>query len=468
MVRNTASLPLLLLFTILAFSTLLTRSHALRLHGTTVAPSSTFQYLEKFVFDTTGGNFTASTASTLPTSTPSNQRVLIYPDTVWAAVLSSDNCTERVELGKGAAVGVPLHVQVTGHRPHWWYVAVVDCDYGNSTGLGLQYDFHFTAGGGTWVNEVSYDQQHIAEISLTYFLFFLLLVPLFVASALKARSTYTQVPHILLTAIAATLSLAYLLYAVEYLALVRTGDQHVSLSSAAYFFQQLAATMLIFSILSTSAGYPLTRPMIAHFPAILATALAVFGLYVASYVVRQYTQPAWSSQYVFNNSAGYALAILYGLLVPVSFALLRSTQRLPNPSAAHHAYFYSSYALFASSYLLSVPFITLGTSLADTWWVAKAELAATGCVLCLAVFGQWVFFQPFTAVVRQRRFKTLDEAEQAEVSKVAVLDAGEAGTQGESDAVAAEGALEGEADSGDVEMSVHHISVSGSGSVVPV
>lgn len=461
MSRSTA---FLLLLCVLAVSLLASPACALRQSGS-VSASSTFQYVSKFVFAQHEANFTSASTSTLPQGAPSSQHIILYPDTLWSTVLASTNCSEQLSLGKGGAVGVPLHVEVLGQRPHWWYVALLDCEHGNSTGLGMQYAFHFTNGGGLWTDEVSYNEQHVAETSLAFFLFFLLLTPLFAASAVRARSTHTRVPHLLLTAIAACLCLAYLLYAVEYLTLVRSGEQYVSLSSAAYFFQQFAASMLVFSILSTCAGYPLSRPSIAYLPVVLGTACLVFGLYVASYVVRQFTQPVWSTQYVFDNPAGYTLAILYGLLVPACFALLRSTRRLPNPAAAYSSYFHATYLLFALCYLLSFPFITLGTSLADSWWVAKAELAATGAVLCLAVLGQWVFFQPFHTAPRTRRFKTLDEPEE-EVSKVAVI--GEPSVlagqeEGEQGGAAAEG---GEAESGDVELSVHRASVSGS--VVPV
>ena len=454
------SSPLLLLC-LLAVSFLPSPTLSLRQHGH-VQSYSTFHYLTKFVYVSSGGNFTAQTVSTLPPHSPSEQRVLLYPDTLWHDVLASTNCSEQVALGRGAAVGTALDMEVIGHRPHWWYVALVDCQYGNVTGMAMEYTFHFTNGGGTWDNEVSYNEQHIAEISIAYFLFFLLLVPLFVVSALKARSSHAHVPHVLLAIIAASLSLAYLLYAAEFLTLIHTGNQHGLLSSAAYFFQQFAASLLVFCILTTSAGYPLTRPMLAHFPAIFATTFVVFGLYVASFVVQKYTQSAWSSKYVFDNPAGYALAIVYGWLVLVSFALLRSTKRLPNPAASHRTHFYATYFCFLTVYLLSFPFITLGTSLANSWWVAKAELAATGCVLCLAVFGQWVFFQPFTLQTRERRFKTLDEPhaskrvqaadDESEPSVVAVIGDG---------VYAADSAA---AESGDVELSVQH----GSGSVVPV
>ena len=147
-----------------------------------------------------------------------------------------------------------------------------------------------------------------------------------------------------------------------------------------------------------------------------------------------------------------------------SFALLRSTRRLPNPAANHHTHFYLSYAAFAFVYLLTFPFITLGTSLANTWWVAKAELAATGCVLCLAVFGQWVFFQPFTLATRERRFKTLDEPSVAAKR----YEAGEPSTFAMEDAGAAEAGevADSAVESGDVEMSEQRVSASGS--VVPV
>ena len=447
---------LVVLLCLLAVCLLPSPALSLRLSGR-IETYQTFHYLTKFVFAPSGGNFSLLSASTLPSDLPSNQRLLIYPDTEWSEVVASTNCSEQAALGRGADVGTPLHTGVWGKRPHWWYVALVDCEWGNSTGLGMEYDFHLTAGGGQWVNEVSYNQQHMAETSLAYFLFFLLLVPLFIASAVKARSTYTQMPHIILAVIASSLCLAYLLYASEYLTLIRTGYQHGLMSSAAYFFQQFAASLLVFSILATSAGYPLTRPMIAHFPLVFGTTFVVFGLYVASFVVQKYTQPAWSSKYVFDNAAGYTLAIVYGVLVLMSLALLRSTRRLPNPSASHHTHFYLLYAAFSSVYLLTFPFITLGTSLANTWWVAKAELAATGCVLCLTVFGQWVFFQPFSVERRERRFKTLDEpsvASKRQHASEPSMYAAQA--EGASDAV----------ESGDVELSEQP--ASGGGSVVPV
>ena len=440
------------LLCLLALSTAPLPALSLRLHGT-VSSHSTFHYLAQFVFESTGGNFSSHSASTLPASTPSNQHILLYPDTLWPKVIFSTNCSEQAHLGVGGAVGTALEVEVNGHRPHWWYVALVDCEHGGVSGMEMEYSFHLTNGGGQWQKEVSYNQQHMAETSLAYFLVFLLLVPLLVVSAVKARSTYTQVPHILLTAIAASLSLAYLLYASEYLTLIRTGSQYVGLSSAAYFFQQFAATLLVFNILITCAGYPLTRPLIAHLAPIAAATFLVFGLYVASYVVAEYTQAAWSTKYVFDNPAGYALSIVYGLLPLACFALIRSTRRLPNPSATHNAYFYASYLAFASLYLLSVPFITLGTSLANSWWVAKAELAATGCVLCLTVFGQWLFFQPFTLQTRERRFKTLDEPSVA----------GSKRFEQSTFAMQAE-AGEGEASSGDVELSEQ----GSSGGVVPI
>ena len=419
-----------------------------------VISSSTFVYLAKFAYAESGGNFSALTASLAGPSAASSPLLLLYPDVdgLWSSASSSDTtCEQKAALSMSrqdsAPIGEFLDVGVWGHRPHWWYIAVSDCN--SSSGLAVSYDFTFSNGGGAWVSPVSYNEQHIAETSLTFLLYYLLMLAVVIAAISKASTAAASTPRpqlVLLAGAVCLVLLSCLLTFAEFATLIHTNTQRVALWSAAYFFLHAAHCVLIVSILLTCFGFPtLTRHLRPLPVALIAAQTAAFAaLYITAFCVQQ-AQPAWSTQFVFNNGAGYALALLYAVvLLPLCLLLLyrNGQSRL--------------YSAYVTLYFLSFPFIVLGASLADSWWVAKAEYAASGCVLVLALTAQLAFYQPFynKETAGKQSFSTLHE-ESVRKHSSSVL--------GTSSAVGADGA---------VELSVseaHVVTTSDSdGAVVPV
>ena len=367
----TLSLLLLLLLS------LLPSSLSLRSVGTYIDPSATFVYLTKFSFTMHSGNLTTHTASLLPANV-SSQALLLYPDTphLWSTVMSSStSCGDKLSLGQGEWVYQgDLDVAILGQRPHYWLIAALNCGPG---GIALSYDLHMTNGGDAWTREVSYDQWGIAQTAIAYFLIYLLALPLAAYLTHRHKSTLLSTPFAILTITIALLLLACLLTLAEYGHLMATGYQRTSLGDASYWFTAFASLLLIPSVFVTATGYPATRPGRPFAPALSVLISVFFILYIASFVVHQ-NEAAWRLNYQYDNAPGYLLAILYGLS-PLPLALIaRRSGRY-------------RYAVGGAVYLAAFPFIVLGASLAEPYWVAKAAWAAQGAVLVVAVLGQLAY-----------------------------------------------------------------------------
>ena len=388
-------LPSLLPLLLLLLLTSLPSTTPLRLTGTIINPTSSFEVLGTFSYTEHGGNFTSHSSSLLPPS--SSQALLLYPDTsnLWSLATSpSTPCADKLSAGQGEYLYQgDMDLSPYGQRPHYWLLAVVNCAQGDGAGIGLTYDVHLINPGGVWKREVSYDQQGIAETALAYLVVYLLVLPYLAATLRRSFHTRPSPAFLLLVPTTVLLIVASALTLAAYTHLMDTGYPRPHLVDGAYWAQSLASLALIASVILTvftpspssspsSPSSSSSRVALAFLlPLLLLTFLA---FYITTYILH-HRQAAWSTTYQYNNVGGWVLSIVYAVTaLAVTVAGWRAS------GGGKGRWGGVGVSVWGGLYLLAFPAIVLAASLAGPWWVAKAAYAAQGAVLVVVVVGQAV------------------------------------------------------------------------------
>ena len=394
--------PLVLL--VFFLSSLLPSSFSLRVIGN-VQTSDSFYYIGKFAFASHGGNVSSVTVNNRGSGSGS-QYIVLYPDTKgsWDSIYDSEylNCQQKVSLGQKIDVGLNFDIGVYGNRPHFWYAVLAHCDKNltdNYSGIHVDYNIHFTNGGSVWANEVSWDKQNIAEMSIAFILFYLITLPFILHACVKTRHT-GEYRMFLSLGFVIGCQIIYQIFTLAYHAQgMNTGTYNEQIEQTAWWFNTIAVIGLLTLITMSAAGWPAAAansPMPAKIS--IGFIFLYLSLYIASFAVNVEFGVSDPSRtvYEFNHWPGYLLCVARVLQVLVILGFVNSTiARNPESKTI-----YIRFAVFASIWLCSFPLITLAASITESWWRAKAVFGLSNIVMAVAIAAQYFIFHPYQTTTR--------------------------------------------------------------------
>jgi len=438
---------------------------SLRFQGV-VTTSSDYTYIGKFAYGQSGGVFSARTEVFDPVTGMVNNNVTLYgqklalfPDVAgqWDTIEDDQDlsCDQKVKLAgktvynvgytnQPALNGLSTHemkLNVSGRRPHFWYVVLVNCQsdasisvnstmassIDPSTGLpvvvSVSYTFDLTNGGNMWTNELSWDQQHIAEIAITFLIIYALVFAVVIISLIRSSQSMKSTNQMMFSFIAFIVfcQIMHQILTISYqMEMIHSETIKLSVNQASWWFDTFSQLGLLFSVLILATNNYAIDGMIHR------TTMMSFGMimcvyllgYIASFVVNVEFEKDHPSltEWMFNNWGGYLLCAWR--IVNIGVIVHYIVQSINNQSFAGamqpSTRSLLSYGIFVSAWLASFPIITLIASMTSSHWRAKFFYGVNSVVCLSMIICQVSMTMRNVYVMKSSAFKTMDESSKVE------------------------------------------------------
>jgi len=432
--RSFSSILSLLFLLSLSSCSLFIPTLSLRLSGELFSPSP-FVYLGKFAYVASGGNLSVTTVPLLSPTSNSTSYLFMFADTdlTWDSLIASPSltCSQLLSLGDVVQVGIDFNVPVVGRRPHFWYFALSNCNTSLENDLPLDfsggsaqaqssyimaasYNFHFTNGGNVFHNEVSFNQQSIAEMAIFFFLvYFCLFMPLLIHAIYRSKGQVERPIFFLLFSAVAFEILSQLLTLSYEARGFTSGTYTENINRAAWWMDTFAQLILLSFVFLFAAGFPLSTTSLRETPkrAFLAVWMLLYCIfYIASFAVYEQWQdnhPS-SNAFVFDFWPGYVLCLMRALSVPIVYYLLQSAMQ--QQPAQHRLLM--RFAIFSSLWLVAFPICTVISVILEPWWRARGAYGLFSVVTFFAISLPYLLFHPYQA--QKSSFKQMKDTRDEE------------------------------------------------------
>ena len=307
-------------------------------------------------------------------SVPANFLFYYDSDGAWPRVYENNlDCDERrnastptlgsgyIELTNGRYEKISIKQSA---RPHYWYFAIAGC---GSERVKARYEVQFlNQGSSAWSRHFSHDEKGMAELHLTFFLFFCILGAIHIHGVLALYRANVLHPVVrLLTATMMLEVFAVLCLFIHYAVFAGDGIGAPGLEALGSILDMGAQLVFMLLLMLLSRGWTISSNTISDKKP-LGIALGVFGVLYMSLFIAEYTllDPA-DTVYIYETVPG--ILILVVRMMTMCWFLFNVRSTYLHESEPSKRAFYTRFGTIYALWFAMLPFIVIIAAALDPW-----------------------------------------------------------------------------------------------------
>mmetsp|Transcript_51066 Transcript_51066/g.100094 ORF Transcript_51066/g.100094 Transcript_51066/m.100094 type:complete len:597 (+) Transcript_51066:54-1844(+) len=363
---------------------------------------SSWTYLDKFCYSDTGMLEVSLTND--PDQRYALQGIAVYSSDQWERIQGSWtlDCVNKIDVRTRMA-----HINIKNGfhrfpinymRPSYWFFVLYNCPYTNynETYMGgmlkATVSFNMTNDGGFSVAEFGRDEHGIYEMSIVFFIVYLLQLAFLVHIKKECKRKHLQHRIVKRLAISVAASVCAMLFKLIWCGdISSSGQENDSLDGTYTFFNVIADLALLTVAVDLAKGYTISTNHVTR----RTTATICAGIFVLNLVLllASYSRDKASTEYIYDSTAGYiviAARIAVFLWVARTLWTTYSQEREEKKRQ-----WYQTYSVGVFLWLLSVP-ITVAIGLSLPVWSLKFTVFAVEQVFAISCYiGLSLLFSPY-------------------------------------------------------------------------
>ncbi|PRP87284.1 coiled-coil and C2 domain-containing protein 2A [Planoprotostelium fungivorum] len=363
----------------------------------TISTSSSWVFLDKFCFDSSGGRLNFGIIPTANTILPPNATIAFFSDGAfrWQAVYKSNApCSYKLSASNanfpaGVFLNNSVPFGVAGEIPHWWYVVLANCD-----GDEVDFKFNMTSLNAGSQAQFSYDEQGVYQMGLAFsgYFAFIMLCEIITLIRCYQRRMHTTLIWFIATAIFYHL-LCAAFYAIHYTKYQSDGIGYYGLSQAAIGMQMTSQIIVLVIIILLSKGYPVSTNHVEQKRLIVAIVFAYFASYLGLFVWFQVGVDPALVLFLYDSVPGLVICILNLIFAAWVGREIYRTVYYENNYVKKSMY--GLFAIAAIGWLLILPLVTLIAHFSPDYNRQRIVTAVLFTLFAVEFSFLFIIFSPF-------------------------------------------------------------------------